>query len=207
MSTGRIAAVIPVKVLEDAKSRLGEVLSPAQRQGLVLEMLQHVLRMVAASRPHRMLVVTCDPEVASLAEAEGGDWIRDPADSLNESLAEVFRACWARGETPLYLPADLPRLQEDDVRAVQATGSAEATLVLSPSHDDKGTNALLVPATHPILPTLGAESFSRHLARARQLGIEARVLRSPGLGLDIDTPEDLLLLSGQPVLGTEVPAS
>jgi len=40
----------------------------------------------------------------------------------------------------------------------------------------------------------GEDSFRRHLDMARNLNIVPTVAKLPGLGLDVDTPEDLELL-------------
>ena len=42
--------------------------------------------------------------------------------------------------------------------------------------------------------SFGSESFQLHLAAARERGVEPRTLPLPGLGLDIDTPDDLRAL-------------
>ena len=44
----------------------------------------------------------------------------------------------------------------------------------------------------------GDDSFRPHLAAARARGIEPRILRLPGIGLDIDTPADLDVLLATP---------
>ena len=38
----------------------------------------------------------------------------------------------------------------------------------------------------------GEDSFRRHLRTAADLGVNAAVAKLPGLGLDVDTPDDLL---------------
>ena len=43
----------------------------------------------------------------------------------------------------------------------------------------------------------GEPSFDNHLVAARAAGLRPLVLRLPGLGLDIDDPEDLALLLGR----------
>jgi 2-phospho-L-lactate guanylyltransferase (CobY/MobA/RfbA family) len=42
--------------------------------------------------------------------------------------------------------------------------------------------------------TFGEPSFENHLRVARERGLAPRVVTLPGLGLDIDGPEDLALL-------------
>jgi 2-phospho-L-lactate guanylyltransferase len=42
--------------------------------------------------------------------------------------------------------------------------------------------------------TFGEPSFPNHLATARSAGLSPRVLHLPGIGLDVDAPDDLPLL-------------
>jgi 2-phospho-L-lactate guanylyltransferase len=73
-------------------------------------------------------------------------------------------------------------------------------MTIVPSRDGKGTNALAVSPPDLIPFHFGDSSFEPHCAAARALGIEPRVLRLPGLGLDIDTPDDLALFrAAEPV--------
>ena len=65
-------AVVPVKPLAEAKSRLASALPPALRRLLVLTMLEDVLRTLAAAPGiGRVLVVTADLDVGELARREG----------------------------------------------------------------------------------------------------------------------------------------
>jgi 2-phospho-L-lactate guanylyltransferase len=188
----RVTAVIPVKALTDAKSRLGAVLGPELRRELVIEMLSNVLSAAGRSKAQNVLVVSRDPVVGGLASSRGAGWMRDPASTLNGTLLAVFRVCWERKETPLYLPADLPWLVPSDVDGIVDAWVGEDRIVVSPSRDEQGTNALLVPAACRIEPRLGRHSFARHVARAERLGLALRVHRTPGLAFDIDTPEDFV---------------
>src|SRR5207247_8583693 len=47
-------------------------------------------------------------------------------------------------------------------------------------------------------PTVGEPPFDTHLAAARARGLEPRVLVLPGLGLDVDAPDDLAALLAAP---------
>ena len=63
-----------------------------------------------------------------------------------------------------------------------------------PSLSGFGTNAALL-APPDILPLkFGEPSFDNHLLAARSAGLSPVVVRLPGIGLDIDAPEDLRLL-------------
>ena len=128
------------------------------------DMLGNVLSAAKQSKATRMLVVTRDPMVGAMASAAGAEWTPDPTTTLNGTLKEVFRTCWANGETPLYVPADLPRLRASEIDGILRAWGGEDQIVLSPCHKGQGTNALLVPAACEFEPRLGDGSFARHLA-------------------------------------------
>jgi 2-phospho-L-lactate guanylyltransferase len=70
-----------------------------------------------------------------------------------------------------------------------------------PARDGRGTNCLVCSPPDSIEPVFGTDSFARHQAAARRLGIRAEVVLLPGLGLDVDTPGDLGALLGRPLSG------
>src|SRR5437016_653864 len=81
-----------------------------------------------------------------------------------------------------------------DERGQIIEGVREGAPVFVPSRSGLGTNgvALAPPDAMPL--TFGEPSFARHLAAARRHGLAPRVLSLPGLGLDVDAPEDLTAL-------------
>ena len=81
-----------------------------------------------------MLVVTRDSMVGAMVSAAGAEWTPDPATTLNASLQEVFRTCWESGETPLYVPADLPRLRASEIDGILSAWDGRERIVLSPCH-------------------------------------------------------------------------
>ena len=69
------------------------------------------------------------------------------------------------------------------------------TVILVPSSDGTGTNAILrsPPALFP--SHFGPNSFVRHLAEAEVCGVRAQVFRNARLELDIDEWDDLQKLA------------
>ena len=72
-------------------------------------------------------------------------------------------------------------------------------MTIVPARDELGSNciALSPPTAAPL--RFGPNSYFPHLETARKLGLALQTPKLPGLGLDIDTPEDLLELSRQTV--------
>jgi 2-phospho-L-lactate/phosphoenolpyruvate guanylyltransferase len=130
--------------------------------------------------------------VLALAAARGAEALTDHAADLNAALAQAAAHYAARGAmATLVLPADVPLIQSREIDDLIASHGPRG-LVIAPSRDG-GTNALLGGPGLPFL--FGAGSLARHLDAARVRGLTARVFRSPGLEIDVDRPDDLLLLA------------
>jgi len=190
-------AVVPVKALALAKSRLAARLADDARRALVLAMLQDVLGALAAVGSLSAIWVIGhdgDREVRRTAADLGAEWVPEPQSvGYNEAVAMAARrigACKARAM--LVVPGDIPGLSPNDVAAIlTALPVAPSAAVLVPSRDGRGTNAALLapPAAFPL--RFGEPSFDAHCASASAHGVTAAVLHVPGAALDIDTPDDL----------------
>jgi 2-phospho-L-lactate guanylyltransferase len=189
-------AIIPVKALPLAKSRLGALLSGPERRSLVLAMLGDVLAAVgAAGSIDYVGVISADPTVLALAAAHGAEALPDHAPDLNAALTQAAMHYLARGAAAaLALPADIPLVQSGEIDDLIAARTPPRGIVIAPSRDG-GTNALLAwpPLALPFL--FGVGSQAQHLAAARQRGLAVREFHTPGMELDVDRPDDLLLLA------------
>ena len=81
----------------------------------------------------------------------------------------------------------------EDVQELLRVSREGTVLTLAPARFDGGTNAIVVPAHSPFEPALTGSSFDDHREAARALGLKTAYVDSPGLGIDIDRPEDLAL--------------
>lgn len=184
------AILIPVKGLSESKLRLAQVLGPPERGRLALSMLADVLG-AAAGWPLRM-VVTSDPDAASVARSAGWSVLADPGSGLNDAVSAGTAALVRAGATALLvLPGDVPLVTDAEVAAVFAT---DAQVVVVPSADG-GTNALLRRPPRAIASRFGPGSAAGHIGAAGTAGLRVGSLRLPGLSLDIDDADDLRRLA------------
>lgn len=195
-------AVVPVKPLDQAKSRLAGALAPEERASLVQSLLERtlgILRQVPAIT--EILVVTADPGVAAWASRAGSRVLcEDREPDLNRELASATRLAQAQlAEAVLIVHADLPRVTVADIEAMAASAAAAPIVVLAPDRHGRGTNALLCAPPGLIEYRFGPDSFARHCAEAQAAGASLEICTGPGLALDLDLPEDLeLLRTGAP---------
>lgn len=197
-----VHAIVPMKDLARAKSRLAGCLSPPERRALAEALLQHVLAtlslLVRAGHLRALWVVSSDATVLQAAAAAGACPLPDSTAELNAALHLAQASAEQAGaEALLIIPADVPLLTAADVLALVAALAAgraagsQAAGVIVPSRDGSGTNALGVTLPTPLPFQFGSSSFARHQESARRLGMHLHVHTSPTLALDIDTPEDL----------------
>ncbi len=196
-----VFAVVPVKDLWGTKSRLKPVLKPAARAGLTVYMMGRVVAALGEAGIGRVCVVSPDRVVLSEAQERGATPLRQQSRGLNPALEEGRR--WAVGEgasSLLVLPADLPLVEADDVRALLdelgETPPEGPLAVISPDGARAGTNALLLRPPDALPFAFGAGSYEAHLSSARERGVDVRVREIPHLAFDLDTVDDLAHLEG-----------
>jgi 2-phospho-L-lactate guanylyltransferase len=194
-----IWAVIPVKETTAAKERLADAVPPHLRPGLALAMLEDVLAALAQTlqKGSRGLagiaVVTLDPEARALAQRYGARILTEDAGSGHTAaVAAAARTLEAedRGGM-LQLPGDIPLVTAAEISLLLAARCPAPSFTIAPSHDDLGSNAVLVCPPTAVPLTFGDDSFRPHLRAARAHGIEPLIMRPPGIGLDIDRPQDI----------------
>jgi 2-phospho-L-lactate guanylyltransferase len=178
-----VLAVVPVKGLEGAKSRLAPALGPSGRARLVERMLDVVLDACEqASSVGSILVVTPDP-----ALARGHAVLQDEGIGQGPALALALADARA-ADGALVVMADCPYAT---AAALDRLVAAADPLALVPARDG-GTSALALHDPSLLRPAFGVPgSAALTIARARAAGIVPAVLDDEALAFDVDLPADL----------------
>ncbi|MHC1631202.1 MAG: 2-phospho-L-lactate guanylyltransferase [Methanotrichaceae archaeon] len=181
-----VRVVIPFK-LENAKSRLADLLSPDERKSLALTMLGDVVESVSdigevvifsrsrliesdLSVSWPLQVIECDKELDS---------------TLNLLIENWQKKGWP--SDLLVAMADLPLMRAQDVRElIQIPGD----VVIAPGRGG-GTNLILIRDPRFRVCYYGL-SFLKHLKMAQNLGLSVGIYESYRCGCDIDEPSDLV---------------
>ena len=203
-----IGAVLPVKDFGHAKQRLAGFLSAVERRLLSEAMAEDVLETLSrVSEMSEIIVVTRDERAFELAARHGARVLTEPSNDGQSAAVERAGAALGRAgvESLLQVPGDVPGASADEIAAVLAAhvsasdGAPGVTLV--PSHDRRGTNCVLCSPPDVLPFAFGHDSFEPHCEAARAQGIAPRIIALPGLGLDIDTPDDLRAFMARPAAG------
>jgi 2-phospho-L-lactate guanylyltransferase len=200
------ALLLPVKDLHNAKKRLIGVLSPDERFALAEAMLADTIRAVKGVRlAEKVFVVTNYVPAMLLAEENHWEIINEKYQvSESHSVDTASKLCEQRGVTGLLrIPLDLPLMQSSDIDELLAADCSSPGLVIVPSRDGTGTNAILrtPPALFP--SHFGTGSFAKHLAEAESARAEVVIRRNLRLEMDVDDESDLHALLQHDLFATE----
>jgi 2-phospho-L-lactate/phosphoenolpyruvate guanylyltransferase len=203
------ALLLPVKDLRNAKQRLARVLTPVERFALAHAMLADTFRAVRGVQQAEKIFVVTNYEPAVQAARENGWEILREEQQISESVSvdDASRQCEERGvNAVLRLPLDLPLVTPRDVDELLAVQYAAPAVVIVPSRDGTGTNAILrTPPT--LFPShFGNGSFAKHCGEGTRTGALVVKRRNVRLEMDVDDEADLQALLQHDLSGTRTGA-
>ena len=196
---GQTWAVVPLRGLEDAKTRLGGELDAEERLELVVVMATRTLAAARDARGlHGTVLVTADPAAARLAVWFGARTLVQRLPGLNAAIREA-RAVAVQGgaDAVIVLPIDLPAIDAatiDEVLDRAATEHAPGSpglVAAVPDRHGTGTNVLFLSPPDVIEPAFGEDSLTAHRRAATAAGARFLELGGP-LVADVDTGADLM---------------
>lgn len=190
-------AVLPIKDISAAKQRLGTVLTPEERKSLFRAMLQDVVTAIGSARGlDGLAIVSGDPEGIALARTLGALLIAEDVNrGQSSAVGSAVSTLMAKGvRRMLTIPGDVPLVTPGEIDAVCRSLSAEPAMIIVPDRSDRGSNCIAISPPDAIPYSFGTHSLKGHLEAARERNLTVNIMRLPGLGLDIDGPDDLISL-------------
>ena len=199
------AILLPIKDLRHAKKRLARELTPEERLALAEAMLADTIRAVQGVRlAEKIFVVTNYPPAMGIAEENGWEVLREDRQiSESDSVDTASRICEECGVTGLLrIPLDVPLVKASDIDELLAIGCEMPAVVIVPSRDGLGTNAILriPPALFP--SHFGEGSFAKHVVEAERMGARVILRNNARLEMDVDDEADLRTLLQNDLSGT-----
>ena len=194
--------IIPIKSLNQAKHRLKHVLYPDERQEFFKAMFEDVLStMMSVPDFEQVAVATVCPAAGIIAKKYGAIVLSTSHDQgQTAAVVRSAKILDARGITSmLVIPGDVPLVTVEEIKIVLDLHEKAPSMTIVPAQDELGSNCIALSPTIAAPLRFGPNSYFPHLETARKLGLSLQSPKLPGLGLDIDTPEDLLVLSRQTV--------
>jgi 2-phospho-L-lactate/phosphoenolpyruvate guanylyltransferase len=182
--------VIPLKHLDDAKSRLHPEIGSEERRALMLSMLAHVATEARAADMGPVALASSEPRAPAIAKQLGIGLVSDGGLPWNAGLVHAVSLLRPAPDAVLYLAGDLPLITSTEIAELAAAIPARG-VAIGRAHDG-GSNALGLRPAGAIVPAFGSDQSARaHAALARAAGLAVVVVDLPGIALDVDTPADV----------------
>ena len=147
----------------------------------------------------RVYVVSAEYHALSLARQL--NWhVIDESEQISESASvdAASRHCAREGvKALLRLPIDMPLVTPSDIETLFYFLEPAPSVVIVPSRDGTGTNALLRSPPDLFPSHFGPGSFALHLKEAEKAGAKVAIVRNERIALDIDEPKDLRAAAGR----------
>jgi 2-phospho-L-lactate guanylyltransferase len=192
-------AIVPLKDLVAAKTRLSGFLRPGERRALAQAMVEDVLNVLTQHQQiERVTLVSDDPGAGLLSRKYGIDLLEEhllDCRGLNPVLEKSCDLLSADNSEPLIiLHGDMPLLKAADLDQVLRMTAQSDGLVIGCDRRSMGTNLLAFePDARPRF-AFGSNSCEKHRTNASEAGIPVSIVRTMGIGFDVDEPVDLALL-------------
>ena len=185
-----VVAVVPLKNLKMAKSRLSNILVEGERQELVLAMFDDVLVSLKESHFIEKIFLVADKYFNPVADVQMITEIKNRG--YDEAIIEALKDSRVnQAQAMLILPADLPLVSRDELNTL-IRDQEDRSIRIAGARDQDGTNALVMKPPSLLATSFGVGSFERHKKFAKALSVKIEEINLPGLSFDVDTEKDLI---------------
>src|SRR3974377_38897 len=144
MTLSPIFAILPVKPLARAKSRLARTLKAPMRAALVRSIFSRTLDVIAqVDRIDGVIVVSRDLTILELARQRSAITLMESDSGLNPAITQA--ALWAaqhQAQAVIVVPVDLPLITAADLDVMIDRAKEERCIVIAPDRHEDGTNVL-----------------------------------------------------------------
>lgn len=193
----KIAAIIPMKSLHLAKSRLSNILTPEQRKNLAMYLLDATIKELKESKfISEIIIVSSDKAVKNYSYLKNLKFIKDYDEGVNNAVILADHYCINNDiDANIVIPQDLPFISAKEIDQIcNISNKYHKCIIICPSKRFDGTNVLFRKPPNVIKTFYDDNSYINHLKEANKFKIPIESLDIGKLRFDIDTKEDLLEL-------------
>lgn len=193
----KIAAVIPMKSLHSAKSRLSNILTAQQRKNLAMYLLDATIKEIKKSCIiSEIIIVSNDKAVKNYSCLNNLKYIKDSEEGVNKAVILADNYCIDNGiNANIVIPHDLPFISAKEIDEIcTMSNKYHKCIIICPSKRFDGTNILFRKPPDVIKTHYDDNSYMNHLKEAYKFKIPIESLDIVKLRFDLDTKEDLLEL-------------
>ena len=195
----KTSILIPMRSLNEGKTRLSNLLSPNKREKLIKLLFTQLLKKLKTLKNQSplifsdILVITPCEEVEKISKDFQVLVLKEQ--SLNGLNSAVKKGIYWSSEnlydSSLILPGDIIDPETEDIKKILDMGrKSRNSMVICPS-TDFGTNALYLSLPTRLNFKFGPNSFFEHQKEAKKISIRSIIAPVDSLKDDLDTGKDL----------------
>ena len=195
----KTSILIPMRSLNEGKTRLSNLLSPNKREKLIKLLFTQLLKKLKTLKNQSplifsdILVITPCQEVEKISKDFQVLVLKEQ--SLNGLNSAVKKGIYWSSEnlydSSLILPGDIIDPETEDIKKILQMGKkSRNSMVICPS-TDFGTNALFLSLPTRLNFKFGPNSFFEHQKEAKKISIRSIIAPVDSLKDDLDTGKDL----------------
>ena len=198
----KTSILIPMRSLNDGKTRLSNLLSPNSRAKLIKLLFTQLLEKLKTLKVEfplifsDVLVITPCNEVEKICNEFDIIILKEQnLNGLNSALGKGLS--WSSEnfyDSSLIIPGDIIDPDTKDIKKILEMGkTSRESMIICPS-TDFGTNALFLTLPTKMDLQFGPNSFFEHQKEASKQSIETIIVPLDSLKDDLDTGKDLMML-------------
>ena len=195
----KTSILIPMRSLNEGKTRLSNFLSPDKREKLIKLLFTQLLKKLKTLKDQfplifsDVLVITPCEEVEKISKDYHVRVLKEQnLNGLNSAVSKGV--CWSsinHCDSSLILPGDIIDPKTEDIKKILEIGKkSRDSIVICPSADF-GTNALFLSLPTRLNFKFGPNSFFEHQKEAKKIFIRSIIAPVDSLKDDLDTGKDL----------------
>jgi 2-phospho-L-lactate guanylyltransferase len=195
----RTSILIPMRSLNEGKTRLSNLLSLIKREKLIKLLFTQLLKKLKTLKSQSplifsdILVITPCEEVEKISKDFHVLVLKEQSlNGLNSAVKKGI--CWSSEnlyDSSLILPGDIIDPETEDIKKILQMGKkSRNSMVICPS-TDFGTNALFLSLPTRLNFKFGPNSFFEHQKEAKKISIRSIIAPVDSLKDDLDTGKDL----------------
>ena len=193
----KTCVIIPVKTFSVAKARLK--LSKTRKEEICKVMLEEVLHTVSVSQLiNKIILVSKDETVLKLGRKFNTVEIFDDESGVNHAvhLADQYILDHKYDRSVIF-PQDIPIMRSSDIDNLLGFRKSENSIIIVPSRQLNGTNALVRCSTNIMKTQYDRGSYAFQLDAAKAISQNVSVALIRRIMLDIDDEHDLAFMLNQ----------
>ena len=193
----KTAAIIPVKSFSKSKTRLN--LPHIQKENICLKMFDEVLRTISnCELIDKILVVSKDEQSIKLSKQYNTMQIFDNETGVNDAMDLANQYLIDKNyECSIIFPQDIPIMKTSDIDNIFSFFKSETGVLIVPSRQFNGTNALLQSPIGIMNTQYDRGSYRHQLDAAKTVTKNTSLALIRRIMLDIDDLSDLSFMLNQ----------